>query len=137
MSRANPQHQSNMFVGHVEEGTRDNASDPDEVGEEYEGEEQLATVTVVEDFDPTSLHEPLQNSRGHKPEFASSPSAPREKGKEKSQLHNTVVKTKPAKNRKPKYQTKAARAADRAKQRARHKEKAERAGGKASRSRKR
>lgn len=127
-----------MLAGHEEE-TGGNASDTDEIGEEYEGEEQLATVTVVEDFDPASLlHGPLQNSRGHSSDLASSPSASRvkEKVKERIQHETVVIQRKSTKNRKPKYQTKAARAAERAKQKARHTAKAERAGGKVSRIRK-
>ncbi|KIM69191.1 hypothetical protein SCLCIDRAFT_1208616 [Scleroderma citrinum Foug A] len=121
-------------IGHEEE-TGGNASDTDEIGEEYEGEEQLATVTVVEDFDPASLlHGPLQNSRGHSSDLASSPSASRVK--ERIQHETVVIQRKSTKNRKPKYQTKATRAAERAKQKARHTAKAERAGGKASRIRK-
>jgi len=124
-----------MLAGHEEEETGGNASDP-EIGEEYEGEEQLATVTVVEDFDPASLlHGPLQNSRGHSSDLSGSLPASRVKGKvkEKVQHETVVVEKKSTKNRKPKYQTKAARAAERAKQKARHTAKAERAGGKAPR----
>ncbi|KAL4074149.1 nucleolar protein 12-domain-containing protein [Scleroderma citrinum] len=116
-----------------QEGAGDDASDLNEMGEEYEGEEQLATVTVVEDFDPaTLLHEPLQNSRDHKP-TPPLVSIVKGKDKEKARHDNPVTKKHP----KVKYQTRAARAAERAKQRARHTAKAERAGGKASRIRKR
>lgn len=117
--------------------------------EEYEDEEQLATVTVVEDFDPdTIIHGP--------PRIRSSPgddgpmeySRPSTKGKsatvmpsltttERTKVRtkaNLSVKTKLKMSKKVKYQTKAERGLEKKKQRARRTEKAERAGGKASRS---
>ncbi|KIK40448.1 hypothetical protein CY34DRAFT_807186, partial [Suillus luteus UH-Slu-Lm8-n1] len=106
-----------------------------EVNGEYEGEEQLATVTVVEDFDPAALlHGP--------PTPADRPDAPspKSKGKERAQNDSLKPKRKAKKNEKTKsirYQTKAARLVERSKQQARRTEKAERAGGKSSRKGKR
>lgn len=103
--------------------------------EEYEDEEQLATVTVVEDFDldtiirgpsqpgpligdeepaTTSLHPP-KPSRNVPPEV-------------KKTQSKTVAKTKPVK-----YQTNSARKVERSKQLKRKTEKAQRAGGKPTR----
>ncbi|KAI0351051.1 hypothetical protein OH77DRAFT_1439482 [Trametes cingulata] len=109
--------------------------------EEYEGEEQLATVTVVEEFDPDSLihgEKPAPDTHDAAAEVPEpSPSRPRAssksttpsqvKAKAKAKL-KTAVKAKDIK-----YQTNAARKAERMKQRKRKTEKAERAGGKASR----
>jgi ribosomal RNA-processing protein 17 len=110
--------------------------------EEYEGEEQLATVTVVEDFDPATLiygspvparHATILEKDGTQ--------------RKMNQTTETVVtraKIAPAKaaqakasNRakEVKYQTTAARRAEKRKQLARHTEKAERAGGKQQRKR--
>ncbi|KAF9066162.1 nucleolar protein 12-domain-containing protein [Rhodocollybia butyracea] len=93
---------------------------------EYEDEEVLATVAIVEDFDPdTLLHGPT------KPEASSSSlPAPAPPHRKKSSDSQPSKKPKPKKIR---YQTKDARKADRTKQRARRTEKAELAGGKASR----
>ncbi|KAI6046066.1 nucleolar protein 12-domain-containing protein [Pisolithus marmoratus] len=105
--------------------------DASEIGEEYEGEEQLATVTVVEDFDPAALlHE--EQEQVPKP-------GPPTRGLTLQPPSHTPKSdlNKSKKRSKVKYQTKAERAAERAKQKARHTEKAERAGGKASRKRKR
>ena len=83
--------------------------------EEYEGEEQLATVTVVQDFDlSTELHGPAPTR-----ELA------REVGKEAG---GGEEKRKRRRTAKVKYETKAVRQAERRKQRARRTEKAERAG---------
>lgn len=84
------------------------SSGPEEMEEEYEGEEQLATVTVVQDFDlSTLLHGPAPTSRPAKEEV--------------------VTRRKTGKARPVRYETKAARLAERRKQRARRTEKAERA----------
>ncbi|KAF8638055.1 hypothetical protein AX16_010687 [Volvariella volvacea WC 439] len=102
---------------------------PDE--EEYEGEETLATVTIVEDFDPESaLYGPMSSQLPTQQEQPLTPPAP--KGL------NTRTHSQPAlpihkKSQKVRYQTKAARKAERKKQFARKAEKAELAGGKASR----
>lgn len=92
------------------------SSEPDAMEEEYEGEEQLATVTVVQDFDvSTLLHGPT-------PTRASAPGA--DEGAERP----GEVKRTRRRTAKVKYETKAARRAERRKQRARRTEKAERAG---------
>ncbi|KAI6121501.1 nucleolar protein 12-domain-containing protein [Pisolithus croceorrhizus] len=117
------------------------ADDASEIGEEYEGEEQLATVTVVEDFDPAALlHEKQEQQPKSRSSVRSltSRSPSTVEGTQKSQQQgNSTAKNKSKKRSKVKYQTKAERAAERAKQRARRTEKAERAGGKASRKKKR
>lgn len=87
------------------------SSEPEGVEEEYEGEEQLATVTVVQDFDlSTLLHGP-----------------PRAPGPTRAPVEEEVKRTRRTKPAKVKYETKAARRAERRKQRARRTEKAERA----------
>ncbi|KAG0706084.1 nucleolar protein 12-domain-containing protein [Suillus ampliporus] len=113
-----------------------------EVNGEYEGEEQLATVTVVEDFDPaTFLHgPPITGSAPTDQLDTPSPTFVKPKGKEKAQNDPLKPKRKAKKNEKTKsvkYQTKSARLVERSKQRARRTEKAERAGGKSSRKGKR
>ncbi|KAG2345680.1 hypothetical protein BDR05DRAFT_930354 [Suillus weaverae] len=113
-----------------------------EVNGEYEGEEQLATVTVVEDFDPAAfLHgPPMTGSAPTDRSDAPSPTSLKPKGKERAQKDPLKPKRKAKKNEKTKsvkYQTKAARLAERSKQQARRTEKAERAGGKSSRKGKR
>lgn len=91
--------------------------------EEYEDEEVLATVTVVEDFDPdTILHGPPR------------PTSPTSKAVPPPPISKPTPPKKP-KAQKIRYQTKGARTADRRKQLVRKNEKAERAGGKASRER--
>ncbi|KAF7984255.1 hypothetical protein HWV62_16090 [Athelia sp. TMB] len=109
--------------------------------EEFEDEEQLATVTVVEDFDPdTIIHGPAREDHGVEPH-----ASPLSKGKSKAlsianaeqtkarAKANMAVKAKKSKPKKVRYETKADRAVEKRKQRARRTEKAERAGGKASR----
>ncbi|KAI0682976.1 nucleolar protein 12-domain-containing protein, partial [Cytidiella melzeri] len=103
--------------------------------EEYEGEEQLATVTVVEDFDPESLiHGPSRHAHSlNNSEDTQSPQPSTSSAKPsritttdlKKTQSKTAAKAKPAK-----YQTNAARKADRSKQLKRKTEKAQRAGGK-------
>lgn len=112
------------------------------VNGEYEGEEQLATVTVVEDFDPAAfLHSPLMTSSALADQSDLPSSTPvKPKGKDRAQNDPLKPQRKAKKNEKTKsikYQTKAARLAERSKQRARRTEKAERAGGKSSRKGKR
>lgn len=111
----------------------------DEIEEEYEDEEQLATVTVVEDFDPVELlhgpsrtpHEDKDADGDEKMEAIPSTSPRQKKPK--------VVETKKARSKATtkakdiKYQTNSARKVERAKQTRRKKEKAERAGGKGMR----
>lgn len=113
--------------------------------EEFEDDEQLATVTVVEDFDPdTIIHGPAREdvdpdvkpsqrfpplSKG-KSKALSIANAEQAKARAKA---NMAVKAKKLKPKKIAYETKADRAVEKRKQRARRTEKAERAGGKASR----
>jgi ribosomal RNA-processing protein 17 len=89
--------------------------------EEYEDEEVLATVAVVEDFDPdTLIHGPIVKTVPQ-----SAPVAP--------QTPKRAPVAKKPKPKKVKYQTKDARKAEKGRQRSRRTEKAELAGGKASR----
>lgn len=109
---------------------------------EYEGDEQLATVTVVEDFDPAALlHGPPTTGSSHTDQSdIRSITFLKSKGKEKAHNDPSTPKSKAKKNERSKsvkYQTKAARLAERSKQRARRTEKAERAGGKSSKKGKR
>ncbi|KAF4620688.1 hypothetical protein D9613_000768 [Agrocybe pediades] len=100
--------------------------------DEYEDEEVLATVTVVEDFDPdTIIHGPA------KPEQPKD-SAPSSSSISQSKATTTitkkaVLKKHRTKEKKIRYETKDARRRERTKQHARRTEKAELAGGKASR----
>ena len=122
---------------------------------EFENEEQLATVTVVEDFDPASLiygppgasstsemdpHDPsgADNDSQPTPAARSSASLPKRKvTKRDDGISKKKTSGKREKSKKIKYETKAARKTARSKQIARRTEKAERAGGKASRKGKR
>jgi len=96
----------------------------------YSDEEQLATVTIVEDFDPSTLiHGPAPSSE---PQAESPPSPPPRKGGERVRDVEEGRRTSKRKNATVRYETKAARRATQAKQRARRTEKAELAGGKAA-----
>lgn len=107
----------------------------------YSDEEQLATVTIVEDFDPSTLihgpapSEPQAESPPSPPPPASSPR--RQKGGERERVRDAegrrTSKGKNTTTKKARYETKAARRATHAKQRARRTEKAELAGGKGAR----
>ncbi|KAF9024863.1 hypothetical protein BDZ89DRAFT_939859 [Hymenopellis radicata] len=94
--------------------------------QEYEDEEVLATVAVVEDFDPDTLIHgtaPLPSDNANPAPVKSVP-----------RISKSAPTSKPkSKPKKVRYQTKDARKADRSKQHARKLEKAELAGGKASR----
>jgi ribosomal RNA-processing protein 17 len=96
--------------------------------EEYEDEEMLATVTVVEDFDPdTIIHGPPKPD--HPP--IAQPDRLEPKPKPSRQLQsNTGSSAKKSRQRKIPYETSDARKRERTKQRARRTEKAELAGGK-------
>jgi ribosomal RNA-processing protein 17 len=116
---------------------------------EYSDEEQLATVTVVEDFDPSALlhGEPSSSSEDEqRPKEERRPPLPRARAKVATRGHSSADvggerranegkknKNKNGAAKKVRYETKAARRATRATQRARRTEKAERAGGKAAR----
>ena len=102
---------------------------------EYSDEEQLATVTVVEDFDPslilhysTTTPDAEQQQQQQPPPPLPPPSLSRDKASASRNDNGLATK-----NMKVRYETKAARKATRATQRARRTEKAERAGGKAAR----
>ncbi|KAG6879663.1 hypothetical protein C0992_013199 [Termitomyces sp. T32_za158] len=98
--------------------------------EEYEDEEVTATVTIVEDFDPdTFIYGSRTINDTEKLEPSSSTTPP---VKSSTQEHQSVLRKK-VKSQKVRYQTKDERKAERTKQRARRTEKAELAGGKASR----
>ena len=107
---------------------------------EYSDEEQLATVTVVEDFDPSAVlyGAPASDSEEqHERASASSPHPrPPPRGKVEGGNEWGSAASKGKKNgaaKKVRYETKAARRATRATQHARRTEKAERAGGRAAR----
>ncbi|KAL4250007.1 RRP17 family protein [Abortiporus biennis] len=106
--------------------------------DEYEDEEVLATVTVVEDFDPEALlhGDTVPHTESH-PDNSPEPSLHQSKPRrtESTPIAQKRSQTKiVAKAKKIKYETKAARNAERSKQQRRKVEKAERAGGKHSRS---
>ena len=122
--------------------------------QEYEDEEQLATVTVVEEFDPESLrhmpsssrHNPSDPPDSDKEHSTRASSDPRNLRRGAQHTMNDYHKLPPitsdstASSKKTKikpkkiaYETKAARKATRLKQRARKAQKAEIAGGKSNR----
>ncbi|KAJ3513789.1 hypothetical protein NMY22_g14938 [Coprinellus aureogranulatus] len=98
---------------------------------EYEGEEVVATVTVVEDFDPSTLT--TGDPAPSRPETSEEPSYP-----PPSHAKTPLKKqSKPkVRQKKIRYETKAADKHRKDKQHARKREKAALAGGKASRLRK-
>ncbi len=105
---------------------------------EYSDEEQLATVTVVEDFDPSVLLYHPTASGAELPAERSSPQPPPlslslSRENLKASRKNDGLATATKKLKKVRYETRAARKATRSTQRARRTEKAERAGGKAAR----
>lgn len=103
--------------------------------EEFEDEEQLATVTVVEDFDPDELiHGPSKADDMELDMPSERHALPQPPAKTKPAVEAKKVQSKTTtKAKKIKYQTNAARKSERSKQLKRKVEKAERAGGKASR----
>jgi ribosomal RNA-processing protein 17 len=102
-----------------------------EKAEEYEDEEHLATVTVVEDFDPhTITHGPPRTAASHLVSPPSELPAPSMTKRKRIDIAGAKASTITKKIR---YETKSARKAEKDKQRARRTEKAERAGGKSSR----
>lgn len=96
--------------------------------DEYEDEEVLATVTVVEDFDPDAIRHGSQKP----PLIPLPPSQPSSSKNLTPQSEATPLPKKP-KVQKIRYQTKEARKAERRKQFTRRTEKAERARGKVPR----
>ncbi|KZV60645.1 hypothetical protein PENSPDRAFT_564567, partial [Peniophora sp. CONT] len=103
--------------------------------DEYSDEEQLATVTVVEDFDPSTLiHGPATDASSDEADTSAvALTAPAGRTKPPTTKKDTSTTKKKLKPKDIKYETKAARKSARSKQYARKTEKAERAGGKASR----
>lgn len=103
--------------------------------QEYEDEEQLATVTVVEEFDPGSFLHPPPLSRSSQISNKAREDTQTLPGPTSSSLATPkkTVKKRKAESKKIAYETKAARKAARVKQRARKLEKAELAGGKSKR----
>ncbi|KAF9481540.1 hypothetical protein BDN70DRAFT_803314 [Pholiota conissans] len=106
--------------------------------DEYENEETIATVTVVDDFDPdTIIHGPAKTD--FQPTASSSSSHPLPRAADVDTLpasSRRAQKAKPktkVRERKVRYETNDARKREQIKQRKRRTEKAERAGGKASR----
>lgn len=120
-----------------ETDTRGQDSEDDMIQEEYENEEQVATVTVVEDFDMDTLIHAEPPSERPNPGSSSKQGQARRPGKPKSTTASGASKKKATSVKKIKYETKAGRLAEKKKQRTRKLEKAARAGGKQSRSRKR
>ena len=110
--------------------------------EEYENEEQVATVTVVEDFDidtlihakPPSEHpDPGSSSNQDRDQARSPEHRANKKPISSSTKTSGTSKARATSGKKIKYETKAARLAEKKKQHARKFEKAARAGGKQSR----
>ncbi|KAH9485054.1 Ribosomal RNA-processing protein 17 [Psilocybe cubensis] len=120
-----------------EEWTGISVSDQDgkEHADEYEDEEVLATVTVVEDFDPdTIIHGPAKSDvpiPSSKPIPSQAKSSRLPPAKESP--HAPSKKKSKPREKKIRYETKDARRREQIKQRRRRTEKAELAGGKASR----
>ncbi|KAJ3554207.1 hypothetical protein NM688_g3226 [Phlebia brevispora] len=107
--------------------------------EEYEDEQQLAVVTVVEDFDPEELlHGPTHSRKdieeGQDQDEDGEGAPPPAKRVKVAEMKQVKTQSKVATKAKDvKYQTNAARKAERTKQIKRKKEKAHRAGGKDAR----
>jgi ribosomal RNA-processing protein 17 len=100
---------------------------------EYSDEEQLATVTIVEDFDPSTLiHGPAPPEPQAEPPSLPPP-PPRRGGERVRDVEGRSKRKNATTTKKVRYETKAARRETQAKQRARRTEKAELAGGKAAR----
>lgn len=124
-------------------GTLGPDSEEDMIQEEYENEEQVATVTVVEDLDIDALIHPEPPSGRPNP----GPSSDQNRARGPEHAHDSkcttnnntsgTPKKKAASAKKIKYETKSARLAEKKKQQARRFEKAARAGGKQSRPSKR
>jgi ribosomal RNA-processing protein 17 len=116
-----------------------NAPGPDseeDVVQEYENEEQLATVTVVEDFDIDALIHPGAPSENpsNRDQDQAEPSEHRPRVSKPTATARSpeIAKKKITSSNKIKYETKAVRLAEGRKQRARKLEKTARAGGRRS-----
>jgi len=101
-----------------------------ETADEYQDDEQLATVTIVEDFDPDELiHGPPNQADARTvPNHRPAPTTP----KPIADRSKKVDKSKKRKG-KIRYESRDARRLERAKQRAKRAKKAELAGGKDAR----
>jgi len=126
-----------------EEDTQGPGSGEDMIQEEYENEEQVATVTVVEDLDIDALihAEPPSECPNPDPSPVQHQHRTRHpEGRAKRLKSPTTANTpgtskkKSTSTRKIRYETKAGRLAEKKKQHARKLEKAARAGAKQSRS---
>ena len=119
---------SNHNIDNVKEDWTGISAKDNERDEEYEDEDILATVTVVEDFDPDAIiHGP--SKLDHPP---IGPPDRLEPKPSSNTGHPPSLKKKSRKIKIP-YETSDARKKERIKQRARRTEKAELAGGKAAR----
>lgn len=110
------------------------SSKDNEQDEEYEDEEMLTTVTVVEDFDPdTIIHGSSKPDRLHHPLISTDRLEPKPSRLPPSNISHQSPLKKKSRQRKIPYETSDARKKERTKQRARRTEKAELAGGRATR----
>ena len=101
--------------------------------EEYEDEDQLATVTVVEEFDPHAIIYGPPRTHNHSQHSSTRlPAQPTIQPLEQGGKPGFKIKAG-RKVKKVHYESKSARTTEKRKQRARRTEKAERAGGKARR----
>ena len=113
-------------------GIRNSTQNDQARDEEYEDEEVLATVTVVEDFDPDSIiHGPPKTEAPTSSFLLRSEPKSSQPPPQSKPLERATNRKKP--REKIRYETKNARKREQTKQRARRTEKAELAGGKAAR----
>ncbi|KIK67302.1 hypothetical protein GYMLUDRAFT_37386 [Collybiopsis luxurians FD-317 M1] len=120
------------------QGITESDEQNEEEGEEnqYEGEDVLATVAIVQDFDPdTLLHGPTKPVSNVEPvqQMVNNDSLPSKASHSHPSKVSHSQPSKKTKSKKIRYETKAARKTERTRQRTRRTEKAELAGGKASR----
>jgi ribosomal RNA-processing protein 17 len=118
----------------ADEGGAQGSDSEDVIQEEYENEEQVATVTVVEEFDIDALIHTESPLERPDPGSSSNQQARRVELPAKRSKFTATNKKSGASAKKFKYGTNAARLAEKKKQQARKFEKAARAGGKQSRS---
>lgn len=113
----------------------------EDVIQEYENEEQLATVTVVEDFDMDALIHPGAPSELPIPGSSNRDQDHPQRPERRTRLSKSTTtaktsetpKKKPSSEKKRKYETRAVRLAEKKKQRTRKLGRTSRAGGKQSR----
>jgi len=124
-----------------EADTQGQDSGEDMIQEEYENEEQVATVTVVEEFDMDTLihaEPPSEHPDSGSPSNQNQARHPKHRAEKLKPITTPGTSKKKATSaKKIKYETKAGRLAEKKKQQTRKLEKAARAGGKQSRLRKR